>query len=253
MPCWAAMWSDDEVAVEDEVEELGEFALALGLHDFDPGHDLAHDLGDEVEAPHHLRVLVVVAQLHQRDQLTGDVAVLAPPDDLVVAQLGVEYAPIAGAFAFSLTWPCQRVTAALPSDAGRVEQRERAADALGQLLGRRSCRPSADHGDGLSCATAESIQPRAPGNSPTDSSTSSGGIETAPMPPRGCGEHSSTGTYGRVPFLPPARAVDPDPTRRTSWRRPSTASDAASIVSSVLPEYDTAMTNEFSVTNAGSV
>ncbi len=53
---------------------------------------LAHDLVDEVvhqaEPPVDLGVLEVVPELDERQDLTGDVTVLAPPCDLVVAQLG---------------------------------------------------------------------------------------------------------------------------------------------------------------------
>ena len=45
-------------------------------------------LGDEVEAAHDLRVLELVAQLDQRENLAGHVAVLAPAADLVLQHIG---------------------------------------------------------------------------------------------------------------------------------------------------------------------
>src|SRR5581483_3109034 len=78
-----------EVADEDEVEQLGQLALALGPHLLDARHHLAQPLGDEVETPAHLRVLVVVAQVDEGHDLAGHVAVLAPALHLVVRQLGL--------------------------------------------------------------------------------------------------------------------------------------------------------------------
>ena len=52
------------------------------------GHDLVEQVGDQVEPAADLRVLVVVAQQDQAEHLPGQVAVLAPAADLVVAQLG---------------------------------------------------------------------------------------------------------------------------------------------------------------------
>src|SRR5436190_405062 len=77
----------DHRPVVHEVEHLREAALARGLHLFDAGHDLFGPLPHEIEAPHDLRVLVVVAQEHEREHLAGHVAVLRPSRDLVVRQL----------------------------------------------------------------------------------------------------------------------------------------------------------------------
>ena len=80
----------DEVAHQDEVEELGQIPLALGPDLDDVGHDLPEELGDQLEAPDHLGVFGVVAEVDQGHDLAGDVAVLAPAGDLVVAELGID-------------------------------------------------------------------------------------------------------------------------------------------------------------------
>ena len=77
-----------EVALDDEVEELREGALSLGLDVDDAVHDLVEDVVGEVEAAGDLWVLEVVAEPHHGHHLAGDVAVLAPPADLVVGHLG---------------------------------------------------------------------------------------------------------------------------------------------------------------------
>src|SRR5438874_504529 len=77
----------DEVADQHEVEQLGQLALAAGLHLDEPGGGLVGHAGDEVGAAHHLRVLEGVAQGDGGDGLAGEGAVLAPARDLVVAQL----------------------------------------------------------------------------------------------------------------------------------------------------------------------
>ena len=59
------------------------------VHLLDAGHDLVEQPVGELEAVHDLRVLEVVAQPDQGDDLAGDVAVLAPSRELVVAQLGL--------------------------------------------------------------------------------------------------------------------------------------------------------------------
>ena len=75
--------------------------------------DLGDQVVDQLEAAADLGVLVVVAQLDQREHLAGDVAVLAPAGHLVVAQLGTRLAK-AGALAFSLNWHFQRWAATAP-------------------------------------------------------------------------------------------------------------------------------------------
>src|SRR5690606_24252532 len=72
-----------EVADEHEVEQLRQRALALGADLLDGAHDLFEHLVDELEAPHHLGMLEVVAQMDGAQHLAGDVAVLAPPAQLV--------------------------------------------------------------------------------------------------------------------------------------------------------------------------
>ena len=91
-----------------------------------------------VETPQDLGVLGVVAEVDQGDELAGDVAVLAPPGDLVVAQLGVDVEN-AGALGVlvDLRLPPQR----RPPRRGPVspvDERDGAADAPGDLLGARS-------------------------------------------------------------------------------------------------------------------
>src|SRR3954451_13220208 len=67
-----------EVADENEVEELGEVTVALGPHLEDVGHDLPQQLRHDVEAAGDLGMLDVGAQLHERHDLPGDVAMLTP-------------------------------------------------------------------------------------------------------------------------------------------------------------------------------
>ena len=74
-----------EVGAEISVE----LALALGPDLLDAGHDLFEQRANDVEPARHLRVLELVAQVHEREQLAGHVAVLAEALDLVVAQLRV--------------------------------------------------------------------------------------------------------------------------------------------------------------------
>ena len=90
MPAGDGQVQRHEVAEEDEVEQLGEGALALGPHLVRPSATTSSTTSrDELEAAADLRVLVVVAQVDEREHLAGDVAVLAPAADLVVAELGV--------------------------------------------------------------------------------------------------------------------------------------------------------------------
>src|SRR5437763_7963760 len=56
---------------EHEVEELCQRTVALGVHLLDAGHDLFGPLAHELEPAHHLRVLLVVAQQHEREHLPG--------------------------------------------------------------------------------------------------------------------------------------------------------------------------------------
>ena len=108
-PAWAARWRLTKSPWMHEVEELGEGALALGLARRGPRATTSSTIVvDEVEAAGDLRVLEVVAELDEREHLAGDVAVLAPAADLVVAQLGARRSQNAGALAFSLTWLFQR-------------------------------------------------------------------------------------------------------------------------------------------------
>jgi len=72
-----------------QVEKLCQVALTGGPHLDHVGHDFAERLGHQVEPAAHLGVLGVVAEVDQRDQLTGGVAVQAPAGHLVVAELGV--------------------------------------------------------------------------------------------------------------------------------------------------------------------
>ena len=77
------------VADVHEVEQLREPALALGLDREHLVHALVDDLAGRVEPGREPLVLEAVPQLDERDQLAGDVAVLAPAADLVVVELGV--------------------------------------------------------------------------------------------------------------------------------------------------------------------
>ena len=77
-----------EVALDHEVEELGEGALPLCLDVDDGVDDLVEDVVGEVEPPGDLRVLEVVSEAHRGHHLPGDVTVLAPAADLVVGHLG---------------------------------------------------------------------------------------------------------------------------------------------------------------------
>ena len=79
---------ETRVALQDQVEQLGQRPVPLGRHVVDRPHDLADQVVDQLEAPAHLRVLEVVAELHQGDHLAGHVAVLAPARHLVVTHLG---------------------------------------------------------------------------------------------------------------------------------------------------------------------
>ena len=54
----------------------------------DPGDHLGDQVTGQIEPPHHLRVLEVVAELHDGHGLPGDVTVVAPTADLVVGELG---------------------------------------------------------------------------------------------------------------------------------------------------------------------
>src|SRR5436190_10292730 len=73
--------------VEHEVEQLGERTVAGGVHLLDRRHHLVRPLLHEFEAAHHLRVLLIVTEQHEREHLARHVAVLAPTLDLVVGQL----------------------------------------------------------------------------------------------------------------------------------------------------------------------
>lgn len=101
-----------------------------------------------------------------------------------------------------------------------------------------------------SWATACSIHPDAPGNSPTFSSTTSGGIDTAPMPARGIGMSEGRATHG----APQSSASDAScpPEESTTIRAPlAAACVAASTTSSVLPENEMAKQSVPSPTNEG--
>ena len=77
------------VAYVHEVEQLREPALTLGFHRQHLMHALVDDLARRVEPEAQPLVLESVPELDERDQLTRDVAVLAPRADLVVAELGI--------------------------------------------------------------------------------------------------------------------------------------------------------------------
>src|SRR5690606_34325612 len=98
------------------------------------------------------RVLHAVEQLHQREHLAGDVAVLAPAADLVVVELGV-LVPERGSLGVL-------VDGLLPAQCGdpaqaalTVDQRNRAVDPPGELA-RRVLR-TLDLRDALVAATRE--------------------------------------------------------------------------------------------------
>src|SRR5215211_5586479 len=77
------------VAHVHQVEELSEPPLALGAHLEHLREGLFDQRARECEPSPELLVLEVVPQLHEREDLTRHVAVLAPPADLVVVELGV--------------------------------------------------------------------------------------------------------------------------------------------------------------------
>src|SRR5437762_9091416 len=62
-----------EVPHHHQVEQLGQLPLAASLHLHDVGDDLVDHAEDELEAAHHLRVLEVVPEGHERDGLAGEV------------------------------------------------------------------------------------------------------------------------------------------------------------------------------------
>src|SRR4051794_1670508 len=74
-------------SVEHEVEQLGERTVAGGVHLLDRRHYFVGPLPHELEAAHHLWVLLVVTEQHERKHLPRHVAVLPPTLDLVVGQL----------------------------------------------------------------------------------------------------------------------------------------------------------------------
>ena len=76
------------VAEEHEVEQLCEKTVALRTHLLHARDDFLGPLPHELEASHHLRVLAVVTEQHQREHLPRDVAVLAPSADVVVGEFG---------------------------------------------------------------------------------------------------------------------------------------------------------------------
>src|SRR5918995_3910552 len=77
------------VAHVHEIEELREPPFALGAHLEHLRQCFFDQRACEREPPPDLLVLEAVPQLHEREELTCDVAVLAPPADLVVVELGV--------------------------------------------------------------------------------------------------------------------------------------------------------------------
>ena len=105
----------DEVSHQDQVEQLGQVALTLTADLDHIGHDLAKQLRDVFDTPHHLGVLGVVTEIHEGNQLARDVAVLAPTGYLVVAELG-EDAVERGDLAFSFTCVFHRSAAVAPSE-----------------------------------------------------------------------------------------------------------------------------------------
>src|SRR5829696_252906 len=62
-----------EVALQHQVEQLGQRPVALGLDLVDGAHHLTDQVVHQLEAAPDLGVLEVVAQLHQREHLAGDV------------------------------------------------------------------------------------------------------------------------------------------------------------------------------------
>jgi hypothetical protein len=154
----------------------------------------------------------------------------------------------AGALAFSLTWAFHRWAATAPRGpapmisgiVGPIVRAIAAAESPANTASRRIA----------SWVTAASTQAEAPGNSPAVSSSDRIGTTSAPSPARGIGMSSGTGTWGachdgaRAPSSPP-------PHTTTMWAPAPAAEEAASIVSSVLPENDTAKHSVPGPTNDG--
>ena len=133
-------------------------------------------------------VLEAVPQLDEREDLPGDVAVLAPAADLVVVELGVR-GPERG---------CLRVLVdvALPAHrrdraerAAAVDERDRAVDPAGELARRvrRARRPRAGTGraGAPSCSCASTSSACASGSSPIRNSVTNSGATSAPSAARG--------------------------------------------------------------------
>src|SRR5205085_2121103 len=124
----------DEVTDESEVEELRELAFALGPDLFDAGDDFVQHRQRHLEATGDLRVLELVPQVDEGEDLPRDVAMLTPTLHLVVAELGMRVPERRRV----------RVLVHLRLPAGRrhradvaaaVDERDRATDALGDDLG----------------------------------------------------------------------------------------------------------------------
>src|SRR5579884_1313673 len=230
-----------EVAEDHQVQQLGQVPVALAPDLLHPGDHLTHDLCDQLEAADDLGVLGVVAQVDQGEQLPGGVAELAPAHHLVVAKLRVHGVERRGlGVLVDLGLPPQGGGRA--HGAGAVDEGDRPADALGQ--------PGSWSRRRLSWVTAWAIHCLAPGKSPISSRTTRGGMAMAPRPARGWGMVVGTGTTG-APH-PAARLASSPPPVTATTEAPCTAdSVAASRVSSVSPENDTANTRVPSPTKAG--
>ena len=150
---------------------------------------------DQVEAPGHLGMLGIVAQVDQRDELPGGIPVLAPAGQLVVAQLGID---VEEGRALGVL-----VDLGLPPQGGGRTQRAWELWTSGMVRPMRRATSSA----GLpgrtsssrrrrSWSTAWSTHWTAPGNSPISSSSTSGGMAMAPRAARGWGMSIGTGTTG---------------------------------------------------------
>jgi hypothetical protein len=158
----------------------------------------------------------------------------------------------AGALAFSLTCVFQRWAAVPPS--GPAPNTSGMVRSMVRATARAGVSPPAASWSRrrLSWVTAASTHAEAPGKSPASSSTTSRGVASAPRPARGMGMSSGSGTTGACQVGASSRSRPPRLT--TTMRAPAVAAAwAASIVSSVSPENDTAKHRVPGPTKAGTV
>ena len=199
-------------------------------------------------------MLEAVPQLDEREDLTGHVAVLAPPADLVVVELGVRV-------------PERRrlrvlVDVALPAlrrdrteRAAAVDQRDRAADPAGDLA--RGVRRAFDLGRArvaaatASCSCASTSSACASGSRPMQNSVHEDGARPARRARHAACSRRGTGCASPRRRAPRSRAAPRRPTDDQRARRRRSTPAAIDSVSSVPPEYDSANTSVRGPTNAG--